>query len=177
MPDPEVFGVLFVPQDKAERLLRKPGNINEIVVCVDSPSARRRVLLQAKKLLAVFGIIEAIPREQQSSHELLEKDIQSFRALSVLFPFLFFVISGLSIYALINRMLITQRPLIGILMAWDSRLNAFSSALSGSHFWWVLLDLFQVFFQATSWVLPLRSFMSVSWASRIWPSIYIMEIC
>ncbi|MBI2264306.1 MAG: FtsX-like permease family protein [Armatimonadetes bacterium] len=117
MPDPEVFGVLFVPEDEAHRLLRKPGTINEVLVCVDDTSVRPRVMLQSRRILAPYGIVEAIPREQQPSHELLDKDLQSFRALSFLFPFFFFTISGLSIYALLNRMLATQRPLIGILMA------------------------------------------------------------
>ncbi len=117
MPFPESFGVMFVSSDVLGPLVGKPGLVSHIVATIADPGRRPAIMREAKRLLDIYGAEEPVAREDQPSHQLLEQDLQGFQAYSVLFPFLFLSVAGLTVYTLLMRMVHMQRPVIGMLMA------------------------------------------------------------
>lgn len=117
MPFPESFGVMFVSADVLGPLVGKPGLISHIAATVDDPLRAPVIMREARRLLDVYGADEPVAREDQPSHQLLQQDLQGFQAYSVLFPFLFLSVAGLTVYTLLLRMVHLQRPIIGLLMA------------------------------------------------------------
>ncbi len=117
MPFPDSFGVMFVSGDVLGPLVGKPGLISSIVATTSDPGRRPAIMQEAKRLLDAYGAEEPVAREDQPSHQFLEQDLTSFRAYSVLFPFFFLSVAGLTVYTLLMRMVRLQRPVIGMLMA------------------------------------------------------------
>ncbi|MDI6772674.1 MAG: FtsX-like permease family protein [bacterium] len=117
MPFPESFGVMFVSGDVLGPLVGKMGLVNHIVATITDPQRGPAIMREAKRLLDIYGAEEPVAREDQPSHQLLEQDLQGFQAYSVLFPFLFLSVAGLTVFTLLTRMVHMQRPVIGMLMA------------------------------------------------------------
>lgn len=117
MPFPDSFGVMFVSADVLGPLVGKPGQISHIAAKVDDPLRTPVIMREARRMLDVYGADEPVAREDQPSHQLLQQDLQGFQAYSVMFPFLFLSVAGLTVYTLLTRMVHMQRPVIGMLMA------------------------------------------------------------
>jgi len=116
MPMPSIFGVIFVPQEEAERLLDFGGLINEVVVRAD-PRRRSALMSLAEQWLRPYGAEEAMPQEKQPSHQLLKMDLDGFRQLGLIFPVLFLSAAALTTYSLLMRLVHAQRTQIGFLRA------------------------------------------------------------
>ncbi|MDR7544595.1 MAG: ABC transporter permease, partial [Armatimonadota bacterium] len=117
MPFPEAFGVMFISGDVLGPLVGKTGLINEVHGTVVDPARLPAIMREAKRLLAAYGAQDPVPRHDQPSYQLLDQDLQGFRAYSVLFPLLFLSVAGLTVYTLLTRMIHLQRPTIGLLRA------------------------------------------------------------
>jgi putative ABC transport system permease protein len=116
MPSPRTFGVLFVSHDDI-KLLSGKGGVNEVHVRMADPALRPVAMEKARQLLAPYGAQKPVPREDQPSNKLLADDLRSFEKLAYWFPLLFLVIGGITLYTLLSRVILRQRPQIGILMA------------------------------------------------------------
>jgi putative ABC transport system permease protein len=116
MSTPDMFGVLFIPHEEAERLLDSAGRINEVVVRA-TPDRRDALMRATWQTLRPFGAEEPTPREEQPSNKLLQMDLDEFRELGVIFPLLFLTAAGLTTYSLLMRMVHAQRTQIGFLRA------------------------------------------------------------
>ncbi len=139
---PETFGIVFMPQERAEALFGMQGLVNDISFIlapgVDEQSVltsigdilRRygieritskndTVTVAARKIDIVQGVRTAylIARDDQPSHQLLKQDLDGFQQMAVLFPALFLGLASLAIYVLLNRLVESQRIQIGLMRA------------------------------------------------------------
>lgn len=117
MPMPDTFGVMFVAQEVLGSLLGKSGLINEVKVTAQAPDHLMPLLRETKRALSSYRPEEPVPREDQPSYQLMQQDVEGFRAYAVLFPVLFLSVSGLTVYTLLMRAVHLQRPVIGVLRA------------------------------------------------------------
>lgn len=114
---PSAFGVLFVPYDDLSGPLGREGRINEIAVRFEDGADESAVRTEVESLLAPYDLGRTTDRDNQLSNRLLQLDLDGFEALAVVFPILFLSVSALAIYTLLNRLVQTQRPHIGLMRA------------------------------------------------------------
>ncbi|MDR7419486.1 MAG: FtsX-like permease family protein [Armatimonadota bacterium] len=117
MPFPETFGVMFISGDVLRPLVGKTGLINEIRATVTDPARLPAVMREAQRVLRAYRPEDPVARRDQPSYQLLDQDLQGLRMYSVLFPFFFLSVAGLTVYTLLVRMVHLQRPVIGLLRA------------------------------------------------------------
>lgn len=115
MPFPDTFGVMFVAPQTLGPIVGKSGLISEVKVITFRPEAAEGTAHAARRLLMPYGAKQAVLREDQPSHQLLQQDVEGFRMYSVLFPALFFSVAALAIYSLLLRLVHQQRTIIGLL--------------------------------------------------------------
>lgn len=117
MPFPETFGVMFVSADVLRPLVGKVGLINEVRVTVSDPRRLPAIMREAARVLSPYRPEDPVPRQDQPSYQLLDQDLQGFRAYAILFPLLFLSVAASTVYTLLMRMVHLQRPVIGLLRA------------------------------------------------------------
>ncbi|OGO46093.1 MAG: hypothetical protein A2W34_01330 [Chloroflexi bacterium RBG_16_64_32] len=116
---PSTFGIVFVPYDDLAALLGRDGRISEVAVRLEDGADDGAVRAEVTSLLAPGdpGRVQVTDQEHQLSNRLLKLDLDGFEALALVFPILFLSVSALAIYTLLNRLVQTQRPHIGLMRA------------------------------------------------------------
>lgn len=110
------FGVVFLEEDYARQWLGTGPKITEIH-CLTDPGYDQEVLDKLKGLTRAYGLHFAYVQDEQPSKRLLDMDQQGFAQLSVMFPILFLLAAGLSLYGALTRIVRLQVTVIGTLRA------------------------------------------------------------
>jgi putative ABC transport system permease protein len=113
---PEVFGVVFAPQEILQQLTGI-NTLNEFCFTVAENSNRQTAINTAESILEPYSIQSVVTREEQASNAALSLDLQEFGELAEIFPLLFLIIGGLATYILLARMVQNQRGYIGTMRA------------------------------------------------------------
>ncbi|MBN1856466.1 MAG: FtsX-like permease family protein [Dehalococcoidia bacterium] len=138
----KTFGVIFMPQQRAEDIFGMQGMVNQIGLAFDDSVVVDEAIVQVKDILTRYGIKNVtskddmvsigarkidivqgvrtaymVPREDQISYELLKADLDGLQQMSFLFPVLFLSMAGLAIYILLGRLVESQRVQIGLMRA------------------------------------------------------------
>ncbi len=114
---PSTFGIIFAPYDQLSALLGRTDQINEVTLRLEDGADQDTVRAEVESLLKPHGLGRVIDREHQLGNRLLQLDLDGFEALALVFPILFLSVSALAIYTLLNRLVQTQRPHIGLMRA------------------------------------------------------------
>ncbi len=138
----KTFGVIFMPQQRAEELFGMEGMVNQIGLAFDDGVPVDQTIEQIKQILTRYGIKRftskdevasistrkidivqgvrsayMIPREDQVSYEILKADLDGLQQMSFLFPVIFLGAAALAIYILLGRLVESQRIQIGLMRA------------------------------------------------------------
>ena len=116
-PDPEHFGVFYLPQSYAEEVFDFDGAANQVVGLL-APEVRDRpdeVLRQAEARLASFGVFSTIPRKEQPSNRFLTDEIAGLGTFAGIMPTIFLAVAALVLNVLMVRLIDQQRAVIGTL--------------------------------------------------------------
>ncbi len=110
---PDEFAVVFVPEPLARALA--PGAPTQLTVGVadHDPAAAVRVA----DAVRAGGASDVYTRAEQASNNALQSDVTGFQQLSFLFPVLFLSVAGMAAFVLLSRMVRTERPQIGMMVA------------------------------------------------------------
>ena len=123
MPSPRTFGVMFVPLDTLRGLVGAGPAVNDLAVRVAPGADRGAVIERITTVLAPYGVREVTTKEQQPSNAGLKLDLEGYREIAALMPGLILLAAGLSLYVLVGRLVLAQRPQIGLMKAlgWSDR--------------------------------------------------------
>jgi putative ABC transport system permease protein len=113
---PDQFGVIFAPQSLLDTLppqLTTPQVLVTYAGQADDPALTDALVARAQQA----GAASAFTRAEQPSNAALAEDINGFGEMSFLFPIMFLTAAGLATYVLLSRMVLAQRPQIGLLLA------------------------------------------------------------
>jgi putative ABC transport system permease protein len=114
---PSTFGIMFVPYDQLSAELGRPDRINEVALRLNGGADEGAVRTEVTSLLKPYNLGRVVDRQHQLGNRLLHLDLDGFEALALVFPILFLSVSALAIYTLLNRLVQTQRPHIGLMRA------------------------------------------------------------
>lgn len=120
-PDARRFAIAWLPRPALEAAVDMDGAFNSVVLAL-SPGTRRRPVLEAvDQVLARYGGIGAIAREDQRSHRYLSEEFRQLRTMARLFPAVFLSVSAFVLYVVLSRLVAGQREQIGTLKAFGYR--------------------------------------------------------
>jgi putative ABC transport system permease protein len=113
---PDEFGVLFVADDVVVTL-SGPGAVSHTLVTyatsADAPALTDTLTSVALEL----GASDVYDQLGQPSNSALQQDVKGFGDLAFMFPMLFLTAAGLGAWVMLTRLVMTQLPVIGTLMA------------------------------------------------------------
>ncbi|MCP4249653.1 MAG: FtsX-like permease family protein, partial [bacterium] len=113
---PDNFGVAFVDESFAQELVGVDGPTEAIVYYTDgADNAELSELLLAQA--ADAGATASFTRDDQPSNAALSEDLKGFEELAVFFPMMFLAAAAMATYVMISRMVHSQQPHIGVLLA------------------------------------------------------------
>ncbi len=116
-PEPERFGILMVSQLQVQQILGLPGQVNQILVDLAPGVDEEETKQQIEKILAPYGNITSYPRKDQSSHVVLQAELDGIQLFARSIPFMFFLVATAIQFIILTRMIRSQRLSIGVMKA------------------------------------------------------------
>jgi putative ABC transport system permease protein len=116
-PDPRGFGVFWVDPDLLAAATGLRGAFNRLAIRL-APGAREGdVIAAVSAALAPYGLQDAHGREHQTSHAMLDNEIQEQRVLGRVLPVIFLAVAAFLLNVVVARLVATQREQIAALKA------------------------------------------------------------
>jgi len=122
------FGVLFA----AESLLGDlpASTVTRQALFAYAPGAdRASVDARLEGIARRYGASDAFTQAEQPSNAALREDINGFGEMAIMFPLLFLGAAAMATYTMLTRLVLSQRPQIGLLLA-----NGFGRRTLFSHY-------------------------------------------
>jgi putative ABC transport system permease protein len=120
--DPHAFAVVFAPESLARTLAARTAP-NQVLVEMTGgagQSDRDRVT----RLMRAAGATDIEDRGEQPSNAALRQNFNGFRGMAIGFPAMFLSAAAIAEYLLLTRLIYTERPIIGTLLALGARRRA-----------------------------------------------------
>jgi putative ABC transport system permease protein len=117
VPDPERFGVFYLPHTFAEEVFDFQGAANQLVGRVAPGANIDDILRRAESRLEPYGVFETTPLRLQASNQFLSGEIDGLGAVATVVPTIFLAVAALVLNVLITRLARQQRTVIGTLKA------------------------------------------------------------
>lgn len=115
---PQNYGVLFLPKSTIETAFGMGGTSTEFVFTVTDSQGVDEAMNAASSLLSErCQVLSAMTGTELPGKTLLKVDLDSIRDVSIYFPICFLVVTVLSLFMIITRMIFAQRKYIGAMMA------------------------------------------------------------
>jgi putative ABC transport system permease protein len=114
-PDAKRFAIAWLPRPALEAAVDLDGAFNSVVLSLSPGAARQPVLAAVDRLLARYGGVGSIARQDQRSHRYLSEEFRQLRTMARLFPAVFLSVSAFVLYVVLGRLVAGQREQIGTL--------------------------------------------------------------
>lgn len=116
-PNPEEFGIAFMPYEAMKSLFKEKGTVNSIVFTLQSGADYKSVEDRLKPELKPYGLYSIYPRKDQSSDILLSGELEQLEQMGTSIPLIFLTVSSIILYIMLKRMIENQRGQIGVMKA------------------------------------------------------------
>ncbi|WP_019851446.1 ABC transporter permease [Desulfitobacterium sp. PCE1] len=116
-PDPETFGIAYLPHNSLKTLVKESGQVNDIVFSLEPNAKFEDVKELLETELKPYGLQGVFPRKDQTSHAILEEELSSLRSMAQALPMVFLAVSSIILYTMLRRLIEQQRGNIGTLKA------------------------------------------------------------
>lgn len=116
-PNPEEFGIAFIPYEAMKNLFQERGTVNSIVFTLEAGSVYQDVEDRLKPELKPYGLSSLYAREDQTSHVLLDSELKQLKTMGTSLPLVFLGVASIILYIMLKRMIENQRSQIGVLKA------------------------------------------------------------
>ncbi|MEW6098813.1 MAG: FtsX-like permease family protein [Pseudomonadota bacterium] len=117
MPDQRSFGVFWVDRSALDAAYDMEGAFNQVAVKLAPGASERAVADRLTRALERYGAREAVGREDQPSHAMLDAEIKEQRVLGTVLPAIFLGVAAFLLNVVVSRMVSTQREQIAALKA------------------------------------------------------------
>lgn len=116
LTSPDDFGVIFVPDDQVIGLAGQAATAQAMIRYKpdgDDEATDARL----GDVAAAFSAADTYTELEQASNSGLQEDVKGFGDLALMFPILFLTAAGLGTWVLLNRIVVSQQGVIGMLAA------------------------------------------------------------
>jgi len=117
MPDPGEFGIIMIPQSRAEKILNMDGQINQVVLTFSPGADENETAGRVKAVLEPYGNLTSYPRKKQLSNAVLQGELDGLRAAAVFMPAIFLAAAAAVQFVILSRAIKAQRLQIGVMKA------------------------------------------------------------
>lgn len=116
-PDALRFAIVWMPRPALAAATDLDGAFNSAVFKLSPGANEDAVIIAVDRVLARYGGIGAIGREDQRSHRYLSEEFRQLRTMARLFPAVFLSVSAFVLYVVLSRLVAGQGEQIGTLKA------------------------------------------------------------
>lgn len=119
IPNPESFGVLYIPEQYAREAFDFDNACNQIVGRLVPGKQQQLPALfdRIERRLDPYGVIATTPRSLQASNRFLSDEIRGLGASAAIMPAIFLGVAALILNVLMTRLVERQRTVVGTLKA------------------------------------------------------------
>ncbi len=117
IPSAKDFGVIFMTEDTMGRFFGRQQSYNNFAVLITPGADREAVINSVEALLEPYRIEETVRQEDQPSNFALHEEIRQNQTFAYAMPFVILVISALSLFIALSRLVQSQRGEIGLTKA------------------------------------------------------------
>ena len=114
---PGDFAIVMVRRNAVDDMLGVEGMINEITVRFQPGANADAIKAEIDAYLDRYGSHHLIERDEQLSYATLKSDIDGFQEMAIAMPVLFLSITAMVAYAMLTRIVQSQRHIIGLMRA------------------------------------------------------------
>ncbi|MDD3518042.1 MAG: FtsX-like permease family protein, partial [Chromatiales bacterium] len=116
-PDFKRHGVLWMNREALAAAWDMSGAFNDVVLTLTRDARTRDVLDRLDHLLAPYGGMQAVDREDQLSHRYLALELEQLGMMATVFPTIFLGVAAFLLNVVLTRLIGSQRDQIAILKA------------------------------------------------------------
>lgn len=117
MPDDARFGLIWMGEAELAAAGNLEGAFNDLTVGLSRGADERAVIAAVDRILAPYGGAGAIGRDRQTSHAFVQNELDQLRAMAVVLPPIFLVVSAFLVNMVLGRLIALERRQIGLLKA------------------------------------------------------------
>lgn len=117
IPAIDEFTVLYMSSHEMERIFRRQSQINDVAVIVEPGIDPGIVANRVEDALDAYTVLQTVQRPDQPSYAALSEEIKQNQSVASIMPGLILVISALSLYIALSRLVQSQRGEIGLAKA------------------------------------------------------------
>lgn len=117
VPDWKRYGVLWMARDVLGKAYEMDGAFNDVVLTTNTGANVDDIIERLDLLLARYGGLDARERYWQTSHRILDSDIEQLNEMSSVFSTIFLGVAAFLLNVVISRMINAQREQIAVLKA------------------------------------------------------------
>lgn len=154
IPTTRDFAIIFMSENNAGKLFGRTGNYNDFAVTITPGADREAVIGDVEKVLEPYRIEETVRQEDQPSNFAIHEEIKQNQSFAYFMPLVILIISALSLFIALSRLVQSQRGEIGLAKAlgyanWQILLHylffSLIIAMAGSILGLILGQIFSVF--------------------------------
>lgn len=117
VPDPKRFGAVYMRRAALENLFDMEGAFNSLALRTLRGADTGRLAEAVDAILDPYGGSGAHDRSRQPSHEFLDNELLQLRAMALIIPPIFLVVSAFLVNLILTRLIALEREQIGLLKA------------------------------------------------------------
>lgn len=116
-PDNLRYGILWLNRSQLAPASDLDGAFNSVVLSLERDALPLEVVAELDRLLAPYGGIGALTRDDQQSHMYLEAEFEQLATMAWIYPAIFLAVAAFLLNVVLARLITTQREQIAILKA------------------------------------------------------------
>lgn len=114
-PNPEAFGIAYIPYDVMQSYLKEKNMVNDISFTLEEGTDYEKVEEEVKARLENYALMGIYPRKDQASNFMLTQELTQLEGTAKSLPVMFLGIAGFILYIMLKRTIEQQRGQIGTL--------------------------------------------------------------
>lgn len=117
VPDDLGFAVVWIDADRLAAAYDMQGAFNRVSVSLDPRADAATVREALESVLRPYGVLEAVGRDRQVSHAIVDNELRQLKVFGTAMPALFMAVAIFILNGLMGRQVAMQRPQIATLKA------------------------------------------------------------
>ncbi|WP_273145811.1 ABC transporter permease [Oceanicaulis alexandrii] len=126
VPDPLLFGVLWMDREALETAADQQGAFNEVVVRLSRGADPAPVRAAIDRILEPYGGAGAYTRREHVSAAFLQSELDQLQTMGAILPPIFLAVAAFLVNIVISRLIAVEREQIGLLKAFGYSSEAVS---------------------------------------------------